>query len=172
MKIVLFADTHLGFDYPRRPRVHRRRRGPDFFDSYHRVLEYAAQNRPDLVVHGGDFFFRSRVPQKIVEMAYEPLFNLARTGIPIVLVPGNHERSKLPASLWLAHPNIHVFDRPRTFPIEASGRTIAVSGFPFARDVGGRFRALLAEAGWASSRADIRLLCMHQAVESSQAGTC
>ena len=28
LRILLLADTHLGFDEPRRPRVQRRRRGP------------------------------------------------------------------------------------------------------------------------------------------------
>ena len=170
MRIVLFADTHLGFDYPLRPRVDRRRLGPDFFDNYHRVLGYAARTRPDLVVHGGDFFFRAGVPRKIVDMTYEPLFDLVRTGIPVVLVPGNHERSRLPQSLWLANPNIHVFDRPRTFLIESSGHRMAVSGFPFARAVGDRFRALVAETDWAWYPAEIKLLCMRQDVDGSRVG--
>jgi len=163
MRIVLFGGTHLGFDYPLRPRVDRRRRSPDFFDNYHRVLHYAARTRPDLVVHGGDFFFRARVPRKIVDMAYEPLFDLARTGIPVALSPGNHDRSRFPQSLWLANPNIHVFDLPRTFLIESSGYRMAVSGFHFSRTVGDRFRDLVAETGWASYSDEIKLLCMHQA---------
>jgi DNA repair exonuclease SbcCD nuclease subunit len=31
IKVLLLADTHLGFDLPSRPRSERRRRGPDFF---------------------------------------------------------------------------------------------------------------------------------------------
>tara|TARA_B100000315_G_scaffold259951_1_gene318294 strand:- start:1110 stop:2180 length:1071 start_codon:yes stop_codon:yes gene_type:complete len=171
IRIVFFADTHLGFDYPLRPRVQRRHRGQDFFDNFDRVLDYAASTGPDLVVHGGDLFFRSRVPQPIVDKVYDALWKFAETGIPILIVPGNHERSKLPASIWLAHPNIHVFDKPKTYRVEVAGTSIAVSGFPFVRDdIGLRFKEVLTETGWDASSADIKLLCMHHFVEGAQVG--
>ncbi|MDP7534845.1 MAG: metallophosphoesterase, partial [SAR202 cluster bacterium] len=66
IRIVLLADTHLGYDFPVRPRVERRRRGPDFFDKFQRVLDHATRTKPDMLIHGGDFFFRARVPPKIV----------------------------------------------------------------------------------------------------------
>ncbi|MBI4317016.1 MAG: DNA repair exonuclease [Chloroflexi bacterium] len=171
LRIVFFADTHLGFDYPIRPRVDRRRRGEDFFANFHRVLRYAAHTRPDLVLHGGDLFFRSRVPLKIVDVVYHGLSRFAQNGIPLILVPGNHERGNLPSSLWLSAPNVYVLDRPRTFHVEAPGATLAISGFPFVRDgIRRRFRQLLAETDWASSSAPVKLLCIHQAVEGAQVG--
>ena len=66
IKILLLADTHLGFDHPVRPSTSKPRRGEDFFNNFKLVLKYAEQNEIDLVLHGGDFFFRSKVPQKIV----------------------------------------------------------------------------------------------------------
>lgn len=171
LKIVFLADTHLGFDYPVRPRVPMRRRGGDFFDNFRYVLDYARRTQPDFVVHGGDFFFRSRVPQSIVDLGYAELTAFAQSNIPFLLVPGNHERSRMPSSLWLTDPNIYVFDRPRTFCISASGCTVALSGFPFVReDIGHRFTAVLDETGWRESPADVKLLCMHQTVEGAQVG--
>jgi exonuclease SbcD len=70
--VLLLADTHLGFDLPLRPRVERRRRGPDFFANLERALEPALRGEADLVVHGGDLLFRSRVPDRLVEMAMGP----------------------------------------------------------------------------------------------------
>jgi DNA repair exonuclease SbcCD nuclease subunit len=171
IRIVFFADTHLGFDYPLRPRVETRRRGQDFFDNFERILDYAASTGPDLVVHGGDLFFRSRVPHPIVDKVYDSLWRFAQTGIPILIVPGNHERSKLPTSIWLAHPNIHVFDTPKTYRVAVSRTSIAVSGFPFVRDdIRRRFKEVIAETGWDESSADIKLLCMHHFVEGAQVG--
>ncbi len=171
LRILLFGDTHLGFDYPVRPRVQRRRRGPDFFDNYRRVLDYAARIRPDFVVHGGDFFHRSRVPPAIVEMAYEPLSALADSGVPIFVVPGNHERGVLPSSLWLGNRGIHVFDRPRTFRIFVEGTSVAISGFPFQYgDIRSRLGDVLAATEWADVQADVRFFCMHHAVEGAQVG--
>ena len=109
LRIVFLADTHLGFDYPVKPRIKRRRRGPDFFANFRQVLEYARQTRPDIVLHGGDLFFRSKIPPKIIDLVYGDLFDFAGEGIPLLIVPGNHERSILPASLFLNHPNIHIF---------------------------------------------------------------
>src|SRR3972149_3199831 len=105
LKVVFIIDTHLGFDYPIRPRVPMRRRGDDFFANFQYVLDYAVRTRPDMVVHGGDLFFRTRVPQRVVDMAYAQLSAFAQSNIPLLLVPGNHERSRLPTSLWLTDPN-------------------------------------------------------------------
>ena len=53
-RVLLIADTHLGFDLPLRPRVERRRRGPDFFANFDRALEPARRGKVDLLVHGGE----------------------------------------------------------------------------------------------------------------------
>ena len=71
VRILFLADTHLGFDLPKTPRVNRRRRGPDFFTSLDRALAPAREGRVDLVVHGGDVFHRSRVRPEIVLMALD-----------------------------------------------------------------------------------------------------
>ena len=172
IQIVFFADTHLGFDYPIRPKVERRRRGQDFFDNYQRVLSYALESKADLLVHGGDLFFRSRLPKKIIDLAYGPLIQFADNNIPVFLVPGNHERSNLPTSLFLNHPYIHVFDRAQTIAINVKGAEIAISGFPFERDdIRNRFQNMLEATEWKKAAADIKLLCMHQIVEGAQVGS-
>jgi len=58
MRVLFVADTHLGFDLPARPRVDRRRRGPDFFACFVRALEPALRGEADVVVHGGDLLYR------------------------------------------------------------------------------------------------------------------
>jgi len=169
-RVLLLADTHLGFDLPMHPRVERRRRGEDFFANYERVLAHAVNGEIDLVVHGGDVFFRSRVPPFVVEMAMAPLVRVAEHGLPIFIVPGNHERSRLPLHLWSAHPNIRIFDMPGTFPISVRGTKIAVSGFPNNRRIRDAFPSLVEQTGYREHDADVRLLCMHQTVEGAQVG--
>ncbi|MCA9565794.1 MAG: metallophosphoesterase, partial [Myxococcales bacterium] len=118
IRVLLLADTHIGFDDPLRPRVERRRRGPDFLRNFRIALAGARRGGVDLVVHGGDLLFRSKVPPSLVQMAMEPLMEVAELGIPVILVPGNHERSRIPYPLLAAHPMIHIFDRPRPVLLE------------------------------------------------------
>ncbi len=168
-KVLLLADTHLGFDLPARPRVARRRRGPDFFANTRLALQPALRGEVDLVVHGGDLLYRSKVPAGLVAAALEPLLEVADTGVPVLLVPGNHERSALPFPLLASHADLHVFDRPRTVALDVSGARIAVSGFPCERDgIQCRFADLVRATGWHERDADIRLLCFHQTVEGAQ----
>ena len=170
-RAVLVADTHLGFDLPLHPRLERRRRGEDFFANYHRVLDHVLATHPHVLVHGGDVFFRARVAPPIAARACEALSEVKRAGVPVVLVPGNHDRSRLPASFALRHPNIHVFNEPGTMVVTGNDCTAAVAGFPFARgDVRGRFASLLLRSGIETTAADIRLLCVHQAFAGATVG--
>jgi DNA repair exonuclease SbcCD nuclease subunit len=171
IRILLLADTHLGFDLPVNPRIKRRRRGHDFLANYAAALQPALSGEVDLVVHGGDVFNRSRPPSSVVWQAFEPLRQIADRGIPVVVVPGNHERGRIPHLRFAQHPGIHVFDRPRTFLLDVKGVRVAMAGFPSERDnVRERFTDLVAATAHTSAPADIRLLCMHQCVEGSTVG--
>ena len=171
LRILLLADTHLGFDLPARPRVQKRRRGPDFFANFERALAAGRDGEVDLVVHGGDVLFRSRVRPQLVQMAFEPLMAVADGGVPVVVVPGNHERSQIPYPLLAAHPQVHILHHPRTVVLELTGLTVAVAGFPFERhDVHRRFPELLAATRWRRRPAAVRLLCLHQTVEGARVG--
>ena len=170
VRVLLVADTHLGFDLPFRPRIVRRRRGHDFFANFQKALEPALRGEVDLVIHGGDLFYRSRVPEALVEMAMAPLVQVAQTGLPVFVIPGNHERSRIPMHLWRVHPNIHIFDEPKTFHCAVGNVSIALSGFPFCRRARGLFRGLVDETRGKQAAADIRVLCVHQTVEGAQVG--
>lgn len=170
LRVLLVADTHLGFDEPLHPRVQRRRRGPDFLANFERALQ-ALRGEVDAVVHGGDLFYRSRVPAALVERAFRPIAAVAAAGVPVFIVPGNHERSRIPFPLLALHRNVFVFDRPRTFVVPLGGELVAFSGFPFAAGVRGRFSGLVAATGHAQAAASVRLLCVHQAFEGAKVGT-
>ncbi|UCF38634.1 MAG: DNA repair exonuclease [Acidobacteriota bacterium] len=171
IRLLFFADTHLGFDLPQRPRVEKVRRGEDFVSNYARVLEFALQERVDAVVHGGDLFFRSRIPLGLATRVFEPLMALADSGMPIFIVPGNHERSAIPFRLLLSHPGIRVFGQPKTFRLDVAGVTLALAGFPFVRgNIRDTFSDWVDRTGWRDLGADGALLCIHQAVEGATVG--
>ena len=171
IRILLLADTHLGFDLPVNPRVHRRRRGHDFLANYATALQPAFSGDVDLVIHGGDVFNRSRPPSSVVWQAFEPLTRIADRGVPVYVVPGNHERGRIPHLRFAQHPGIHVFDQPRTFVTEVRGVRVAIAGFPSERDdVRSRFGDLVAGARCSDVSADVRILCLHQCVEGATVG--
>jgi DNA repair exonuclease SbcCD nuclease subunit len=170
-RLLLFADTHLGIDMPDRPRIERRRRGEDFFANYERVLQAARDHAVHAVVHGGDLFYRSRIPASLVQAGFLPLKRLANEGIPVYVVPGNHERSAIPFRMLAEHPGIHLFDRARTFTAEWNGVRVALAGFPCERkDVRREFGVRLEATGWHQARADVNLLCVHQCFEGATVG--
>ncbi len=170
IRILFFADSHLGLDYPIRRRSERRYRGDDFFRNFEYILQLAKEQEVDLVIHGGDLFDRSEVHPRIVNKAYDMLFEFADQGIPLVLVPGNHDRSTLPSSLFLQHPNLHIFYEPGVFHFTIKNRPLDIAGFPFVRKIGTSFSEILEQLESQVADDSIALLLMHQAVESAQVG--
>lgn len=158
IRVLLLADTHLGqYD--------------DSYATFAEALRPALRGDVDLVVHGGDVFFRSRVKADAVVRTFAPLKRIADAGIPVVVVPGNHERSAIPFPLLAMHPNVHLVDRPRTITLSIRGLRIAVAGFPCLRNgIADSFASLLEETAWTSVDADIRLLTFHQSVEGATVG--
>jgi exonuclease SbcD len=171
VRLLLLADSHLGFDLPTRPRVERRRRGHDFLANHEQALEPALKGEVDLVVHGGDVFHRSRVPPSLVFQAFRLLVEVAESGVPVFVVPGNHERSVIPHERFASHPKLHLFRSPGTRVVVARNLRVAVSGFPYQRRrIRECFPRLLEDTGWRREEADLRLLCMHHCVEGATVG--
>ena len=170
IRLLFVSDTHIGFDAPRRARVDRRRRGPDFLRNFERALAPARRGEVDAVIHGGDLLYRSRVPAALTAEALSPLKAVADLGIPVLLVPGNHERSRIPHPLLAVHENLHVFDRPKTVALDLQGVRVAVAGFPYTRRIRTRFPEVLEATRWRERRGDVTLLAMHHAVEGARVG--
>jgi DNA repair exonuclease SbcCD nuclease subunit len=171
VRILLLADTHLGFDLPLTQRVVRRRRGHDFLANYAAALGPALNGEADILVHGGDVFDRSSVAPSVAYQAFEPLRRVAERGVPVFIVPGNHERSRLPHARFAPHDQIHVFAAPRTIAVAVRGLTIALAGFPYERrDVRTTFGERLERTAWRGETPTVRVLCVHHCVEGATVG--
>ncbi len=170
VRVLFLSDTHLGFDTPRCARIARRRRGVEFTESLERAFDIAVRARVDLIVHGGDLFYRSRVPIGLAAGVIDRLGAVARR-VPIIIVPGNHERSAMPYPLLWNRPGVHVCDHPRTIRLTIRGQAVAVGGFPYSRlDLRRHFGRLVRATGALDIPADVRLLCMHQLIEGAAVG--
>ncbi len=171
LRILMLGDTHVGFDLPRRPsRVASRRRGKDFLLNFCLALQPALRGQVDAVIHTGDVFNRSRNPDWLVEMGLAPLREVAAAGVPVFVVPGNHERGHVPVPLLCQHENLRVFSRPSSFVVEARAVRVAIGGFAFVRDVRGQFAELVAKTGVLDLAAHAHVVAMHEAFEGAVVG--
>jgi DNA repair exonuclease SbcCD nuclease subunit len=86
-------------------------------------------------------------------------------------VPGNHERSQLPTSLFLNHPLINVFTQPKIFLHRINNTKILIGGFPFIRgNISQGLIDILRQTGWYQHQGDIKILALHQAIEGATVG--
>lgn len=171
LRILHTADSHIGVGLPGRVRHNGPRRGDDLVSSFTHPLSTAVERGINLVIHAGDLFDRSKPSSQALVSASQPLLGLAVAGIPIVIVPGNHERSAIPSCLLLSHPNIHIVTKPCTLLFRTRGAIVAVAAFPcLRRDSARLFTTALNATGWAKARADVKILAVHQTFESATCG--
>ncbi|WP_422358701.1 metallophosphoesterase family protein [Reichenbachiella sp.] len=168
ISILLLSDTHIGFDHPLTNKPSKkRRRGFDFLNNFKLVVNRALELKVDYVIHCGDVFEKASVPTFLVDQTYAEFLRLANAEIQILIVPGNHERSALPPSLFLNHPNIHIFDVARTY----SFAKLSISGFPYYKgDIRSKFPSIRTKLGKNVSKSDFNILCVHHAIDGVKAG--
>jgi len=170
------SDTHCGVHYAVTPRNHQRRAyGESFFQKAAEVIETAiTHHKVDFILHAGDFFNRSKPPSEVIDRAVQPFLRAANKGIPVYLLPGNHERSTLPLGLLTYHDMINLFVKPSSFWFEKNGLCIKITGFPNVRyNVQMKFRDILQRA-WNNcipkhhTQPHYSILLLHQLIEGAR----
>lgn len=128
MKFLAIADTHLGYASGRTAKA-RKYVQNSFFKSFDYVLQQARKRKVDYVLHAGDLFNRSKPPKKVISKTFDHIENLLNDGIGFIVVPGNHERAKLPDTL-LTYFNDHFIIFRKLSKVKLD--EITLIGFPFA----------------------------------------
>jgi len=142
MKILHFADLHLGVESYGRidPTTGLSSRFVDFLAALDQVVDYALQNKIDLVLFCGDAY-KSREPSQTQQREFAKRINrLSTSGIPIFLLIGNHD---LPNAIGratsteifdtLAVKNVYVSNRPDIYHIPTNSGTIQIASLPWLR---------------------------------------
>ncbi len=142
MKILHFADLHLGVESYGRidPATGISSRLLDFLSALDQVVDYALENRVDLVLFCGDAY-KSREPSQTQQREFAKRINrLVTGGIPIFLLVGNHD---LPNAIGkattteifdtLAVKNVYVSNRPDIYRIPTQSGTIQIASLPWLR---------------------------------------
>jgi exonuclease SbcD len=174
LKFVHTADTHLGFEFSKILHPHpagRLKRAASIRDNFHAVVRHALEIEADLFIHSGDLFNKHYIPEKELFALIEPLLDLSRRGVRVLILPGNHERSAFPFDLFHGASGVYVFDRPKSLSFELGGYAVGIAGFPFIREnSGGVFPGALEETGYAGMRSDLNILVTHQAFDGATVG--
>ena len=143
MKIIHFADLHLGVENYGRidPATGLSSRLNDFLAALDQLVNYALQNRVDLVLFCGDAY-KTREPSQTQQREFARRINRLATGnIPVFLLVGNHD---MPNAIWrattteifdtLAVENIYVSsNRPDIYKIPTASGTVQVVSLPWLR---------------------------------------
>ncbi len=142
MKIIHFADLHLGVENYGRidPASGLPSRLLDFLGSLDQMVDYALENKVDLVLFCGDVY-KGRDPSQTQQREFaRRIRRLSEGGVPILLLIGNHD---IPNAFGrattteifntLAIKNVYVADRPGLYTIPTLGGTVQIVALPWLR---------------------------------------
>lgn len=142
VKILHFADLHLGVETYGRldPATGLSSRLLDFLKALDQVVDYALENKVDLVLFCGDAY-KSREPTQTQQREFaKRISRLSTNGIPIFLLIGNHD---LPNAIGkattteifdtLVVKNVYVSNRPDVYRILTSSGEVQVVSLPWLR---------------------------------------
>lgn len=108
MQFAHISDTHLGvrqFDCEQREQ--------DIYDAFLEAVDKIVEERVDFVLHTGDLFEHSKPPIKAIVVAQEGFKKLSEAGIPVYIIPGNHEMPKRKGNLCpieVFRDDVHIID--------------------------------------------------------------
>ena len=96
MKIVHFADTHLGLSAFNRvdPETGMNLREQLIYDNFLAAVDRIISLRPDALVHAGDLFHQVKPKTRAYTTALDGLSRLLDAGIPVLAVAGNHSMAR------------------------------------------------------------------------------
>jgi DNA repair exonuclease SbcCD nuclease subunit len=112
MRLLHLTDTHLGLEARFRGAPRGWRRADDMFAAFEAALAPAMRGEVDAVLHTGDVFDRSRPPPADVARACAALAAVARR-VPVLVMPGNHDRHGLTRHFDRPPPGVQVVDAPQ-----------------------------------------------------------
>ncbi len=142
MKIIHFADLHLGVEtYGRTdPATGLSSRLLDFLSALDQLVDYALENRVDLVLFCGDAY-KSREPTPTQQREFARRINrLVTNGISVFLLSGNHDLpntfSRATATEifdTLAIERVYVASRPDVYRIPTESGPLQIVSLPWLR---------------------------------------
>ena len=141
IKLLHLADIHLGMEnYGRTdPKTGLNSRLLDFLKSFDSAVDYAKENKIDLVLFAGDAF-KTRHPSPTEQREFaKRIKKLALAGIPVVLLVGNHDipnatgkANTLDIYHTLEIDNVYVLSKPKVLKLDLkNNEKIQIAALPW-----------------------------------------
>ena len=139
-RIFHLADTHIGYSAYRKidEATGLNQREVDTYEAFKQFVDYALNEKPDVILHAGDMFDSVRPTNRAISLALTQLIRLSEAGIPFVVISGNHETPRLKEtgsvfSLFEHIPEVYVVHRNKYETIELDD--ITVHAIPHCDDI-------------------------------------
>ena len=142
MLVIHTADIHIGVENYSRPDPESRTssRLQDFLTSFDELVDYAIDEKADLVLVCGDAY-KSRNPTQTHQREFvKRISRLAQKGIQVFLVAGNHDSPNVPGPATtldifstLEIENVHVASELKTEVIKTPNGNIQIISLPWIR---------------------------------------
>jgi hypothetical protein len=136
LRFIHTAGTHHGFEITKAVHYHqgeRRKRSNSIFENFLRIIQFTSEVEADLLIHSGDLCYTYYIPTKRLDALIQPLVDLRRAKIAVVIIPGNHERSAFPFDLFQGVSGVLIFDEPKTLCFCLDCYPVGIVGFSFIR---------------------------------------
>ncbi|MCS7038565.1 MAG: exonuclease SbcCD subunit D [Anaerolineae bacterium] len=141
IRLLHFADLHVGMERHGRidPTTGLNSRVMDFLRRLSDLVEFAIARDVDLVIFAGDAY-KTRDPNSTYRREFSwRIKELADRGIPVVMVPGNHDlpavaarASAIEIFATLAVPNVYVLEREEVITLTTRrGQTVQIAAAPY-----------------------------------------
>ena len=140
MRLLHFADIHIGMENYSKldPETGLSTRLLDFFQTFDFIVDTAISEKVDAVVFAGDAY-KTRDPNPTQQRGFgERIKKIAKAGIPVVLVIGNHDTpnaegkaNTLDIYSALEIDNVHVSRKPELLYIETRSGNLQIITLPW-----------------------------------------
>ncbi|MDP6494417.1 MAG: exonuclease SbcCD subunit D [Dehalococcoidia bacterium] len=142
MRILHFSDVHIGVESygSTDSDTGLSSRLTDFLATFDQVVDFAIDNRVDLVLFAGDAY-KSRDPSQTHQREFaKRIARLSQADMPVFLLLGNHDLPHIASRATaldifdtLAVPNVTIGDRLDTYPVQTRNGPLQVIALPWIR---------------------------------------
>ena len=164
------ADLHQGIDFSvQKWRKNIYQRSDDFLDNFLIIINRSLKNDIDFIVLAGDIFNRSKPDPIIKRIVIDNIIKVSKIK-PVLIIPGNHDKSRISAGLLFIHPNIRLYNKPTIETLSIKGLKLLITAIPFLRNEKLEIIEKFTNKSLKYNDKAFKICILHELVESCKVG--